>query len=458
MSNLFRSTRYRAAATIGLLLGGCTRSAHLTVATLKAPASASWESTELVTFYEKSQGGGGHGFGPTDYEMGAVELQVTAKGQTRALALDSSFEQAPFFWETSHAKETLNGRFALAAAPDGSWIGVSRDEGQTWRLVEPQSLLSCRHLVVSGPASTMWARAPMPQQVALEVLSSEVLGEPGPLGLSHPHRDGPDAWTAHLPPTELELASAWADSHAAEPAVQLMAARAVVALQDSIIPEIAGPLVRIATQGARSNPAVRAVLEAEFGRVRPGHFSAPAAAAEALFEVPGVDLQRDLSRWIEAALQRGPEQLKADMAPVANSDWALARVVWDLARVAYRDGRATPEAEKAALGLLALLSVGLDSPEQTAERLKWSKVKDDPWAVAGTPTQATATYAVQVVAAAGTPSARAGLESLRWARDEQPVIQEPVFKDYTHDHRGADDVSHVSGWMLWAQHRLPAPH
>jgi hypothetical protein len=236
--------------------------------------------------------------------------------------------------------------------------------------------------------------------------------------------------------------------------VQRAAARALVALPDSIVSEVADPLVQLTTASAGSNPEVRALLEAEFDRVRPGHFSGPAAAAEALLEVPGVELQADLSRWLEAVLARGPAQLTADLAKVANSDWALTRVVWNLARLAYRDGHSSAAATHAALGVLGFLSVGLGTPEETAQRLKWSKVKDDPWAFAGSPAQATATYAVQIVAASTEPGAKEALEALRWARDAEPFDAQPTFKDPVRDHRGPNDVSRVSGWMGWAVKRL----
>lgn len=429
--------RMRSLSWLGLLLMGCAPPVGV-VARLDAPGGVStFRHAQLETFWAREQGGGGHGFGPSQYEMAAVGLQVDDQSP---IVLWSHFGPAPMFWEPKPMRALVKSRFALAASPDGRWLGVSRDDGQTWRLVSVGGGLTCPHLELAGPEATLWARAPSPQHLVEEVLRSNA-GLEGPLGLDHGFLD--EGWHLHPAPLEALDAARLALRFTGEPAVQAAAFDALEHLPDGDAGPLRGALSAFVRQRAETDPLARARVGAWLTAGTLAGAGLAATALDVLGEGP--ETTSSGAQWASRAAADSTAVLTAFKD--AETAWRVATLWWSLARAAFRQGAVPPELRAAAHAWLQLLS----STMRPAQKESYDPTPD-PWTL-GSPQSTIATYAIDVLGLAGDT---AFLSSLPQATREPPQAPWPptfeggAVEDARVGDRGNRFTS-VSAWLKAAQ-------
>jgi hypothetical protein len=416
-------------AIVAVIVAGCGTPAIVSPAQIDqrvtAPPGAAWTSAELSIDTDHSHQEPSHDFyfaGSHDYEMAAAIVYVQAPTGAHAVVLDSVFGYAD-----ADAKALARRAYRLAASPDGAWIGVSTDAGKTWRLVEPTTGMTCRHLVLRGDASAIWATAPTPERLALELLHALGGKTRGPLGLDH--REMPlSAWPAHAPAWELDAAMQFALEHE-DAALDRSLAAALLAIDEH--DALWGQSISRLRDRARTDPDVRAALLANVG----------ANAIEALWDSPDLDLQAALVAWLERTL---PVEAAAH-----ERTWDFAHGVWDLARLVRRDHHASPAAERVAAAILTMVG------EHRHRREHDYDGPDDPWAfLASSADEASAAYAIQVLAAAHTPTAKQVIDAADWNR-KAPIESPPIEHSYLADYRAYElDGWTVPAWFHWASTML----
>ncbi len=322
-----------------MVLAGCSPKVGV-VATIDAPAGATWRRARLQTAFERTSGGGGHGFGGSDHELGAVEL-VFDDGPP--IVLESTVLPAPMFWEPRPIRQLLKGPFELLASPDGGWVAVSSDGGERWRLVDAVSGWSCHHLVLPGPGATLFARAPSPTSLAVDVLRFEA-GQKGPLGLDH---DFGGDWPQHPYGSEPAAAAAFGRAHSSEPSIVSAALEVLGALSAQRADGLAASVAEIVLAAVRADPTLRATLEARFDTEPIANVSGLLTVAGVLDALGATGVEGRLGQWLTRVATDQPG-LTSAFKDQRGVDQGLAQAMWWLARHSFAKGTVDDEVRQAA--------------------------------------------------------------------------------------------------------------
>jgi hypothetical protein len=294
------------------------------------------------------------------------------------------------FWEPKPIRELVKGPFELAVSPDGSWVAYSGDAGAQWRLVEPVTGFSCRHLVLPGPLSTLWSRAPTPAVMAVEVLSFEAR-EKGPLGLKHQFAGD---WPNHPLVSEGAMAADFGKAHVGDPAIAAAALQAFIELSPTRADGLGASLAQIVTAAARADPSVRRQLEALFDDYSIDHVSAVMRTAGVLEALGETTTEQKLARWASI--------VSSDRAAVERAfheqggiDQALAGLMWRLAKTSFAQGSVDELVRQAAKDWLTVLERRL-----RPRKLAAYETDVEPWSESYSE-QLMASYAAMVLGLAG---------------------------------------------------------
>ena len=415
-----------------VLLTGCAPSVGV-VATLEAPAGASFRHAKVQTAWATATSSSGHDVVPslfaTSYEMAAVEVVFD---DTRTVVLESRSTERPGLCDPDPTRAVLQGPFVMANAPDGAWVAVSGNGGATWRLVEPRSLLTSARLVLPGPLTAVWSSAPTPAQLAAEILrratkplTARELGD----------RWVNDTWRAHPPRPEAEQASLFALAHPLDPQVQSAAIEALGGLPDSVQGSLASNLTTLAISVARTDPAVRKELQTWLTRSSLDRVGAIVRATDVLVAAGDPQADERVAAWAERIVAQPQALAAAFHDPDYTVGWNLTTVWWGLARRAFARGRVDPATVTAARAWLTYFAAQRQGGESIAEPLNLTLTE-----------QGAACYAVMLLGLAGDRSFLATLpRRTKPAKETWP----PRFTGGTVDdgRTGADRDFNLSGWI-----------
>lgn len=402
-----------------VMLAGCGAAAAPHTTSITAPATAHWTSATVITHYSettvKSSMIG------TDFTVPEtdIELVVRVGDAGHSTPLFDIPTDALGLPEMTSAEDIAKIQFQLAASPDGTWLAISADRGATWMAVDPESLMTCKHLGLRGSPSTFWARMPSPRQLALAIMKG-----------GHGH----------------ESALPWVTTHIDDP---------------SVLPIVTELFFDQSDEHYASDPTLlekmktvpKATLLHGLEHASEHHMRVASQVAELLWTEP--ETQAALAGWITSAMAPdGPTIFDSKLV----GDWELTRDVWDLARLVERD-HATPEAEQAAIAVIVKLSQLLPSPEERKRAAALGTV-GQPWGMVRWPSaQAAVTYAIQILVAAHSDAARAAIAAADFDRKAWAPVAvrytDPV-KDYQVD-RGSYAAGDVDAWFVWASARLAKP-
>lgn len=415
-----------------LLVTGCAPRVGV-VAELSAPAGVSWHKARVQTAWATKTGSSGHdvvpSLFPSSYEMAAVEVVFD---DTRTVVLESRFTLASGIGDPDPARAIVQGPFVMANAPNGAWIAVSGNGGATWRLVEPNRLLTSAHLVLPGPLSSLWTRAPTPVQLAAEILRRAVkpptARELGDVWLN-------DVWEAHPPRSEAEQAATFALDHPLDPLLQSAALEAFQGLPDNVQGSLGADLTTLVTIVARQDPAVRKQLQTSLEQPSLDRVGVVVRATDVLIAVGDAQVDERVAAWAERVVAQPEALTTAFHDPNIMIGWSLTTVWWGLARRSFARGRVDAATVTAARDWLTYFASKHETVESVAEPL-----------ALGITEQGAACYAAMLLGLAGD---RSFLASLPRQNKPSKEAWPPTFSGGSVDdgRTGPYHVFNLSGWI-----------
>jgi len=401
-----------------VMLAGCGAAAAPHTISITAPATAHWTSATVITHYSETtlkSSMTGTDFTVPDPDIELVVRAGDAGHSIPLIRIPTNLFSLP---EMISAEDIAKIQFQLAASPDGTWLAISADRGASWVAVDPESLMTCKHLGLVGSPSTFWARMPSPRQIALAIM-----------------KGGHDR----------ESAVPWVSTHVDDPSVLPMVTELFFAQSDD---QGSDP-----TLLDKMKTVPKATLLHGLEHASANHMRVAWEVTELLWKEP--ETQAALAGWITSAMAPdGPTIFDSKLV----GDWEFTRDVWDLARLVERD-HATPEAEQAAIAVIVKLSQLLPSAEERTHAETFGTV-GRPWGmVRWASAQAAVTYAIQILVVAHSDTARTAIAAADFDRKGWGPVAvrytDPV-KDYQVD-RGGFATSDVDAWFVWASARLAKP-